>query len=307
MRIALLGQAAFGDKVLEALLAQGENVVGVFCPPDSPGKPSPLRQRAEGQGIPVYQPQRMRAPEAFEAYQGLRPDLNVMAFVTDIIPVRILNYPPCGTIQYHPSLLPKHRGGSAINWAVINGEARTGLTIFWPDRGIDTGPILLQKEVVIDPDDTTGSLYFNKLFPLGVQAIVEAVQLVKTGKAPRIPQDETQASYEPLCTEAMTTVDWGRPVEQVYNLIRGANPQPGAVTTWRGRKLKLFDCQRQAAAAIARPGEVFSICAEGFRVAAAGGTILVRRVQPKGEAKIMAPAFAAASGLTVGDRLGEER
>jgi methionyl-tRNA formyltransferase len=306
MRIVLLGQAAFGDRVLEALLAQGEHVVGVFCPPDAPGKANPLRQRAESQGLPVYQPRRMRAPEAFEAYQALRPDLNVMAFVTEIIPERILSYPPCGTIQYHPSLLPKHRGGSAINWAVINGEAKTGLTIFWPDCGIDTGPILLQKEVAICPDDTTGSLYFDKLFPLGVQAIVEAVQLVKDGKAPRIPQDETQASYEPLCTEARTVIDWGRPVEQVYNLIRGANPQPGAVTIWRGRRLKLFDCERLSAPASARPGEVISIGAEGFGVAAAGGAILIKRVQPEGEAKVKAPVFVAAGNLRAGDRLGAE-
>ena len=136
----------------------------------------------------------MRDPEVYEEFRKLKPDLNVLAFVTDIIPQRVLDLPRLGSIQYHPSLLPKHRGGSAINWAVINGETKTGLTIFWPDKGIDTGPILLQKEVEIGPDDTVGSLYFNKLFPLGVEALAESVQLVREGKAPRIAQDEAEAS-----------------------------------------------------------------------------------------------------------------
>ena len=215
LRIVLIGQAAFGEQVLEALLNKSENVVGVFCPPDPPGKPSTLRQFAESKSIPVHQPKKMRDSEVYDAFVKLQPDLNVMAFVTDIVPQRILDYPRLGSIQYHPSLLPKHRGGSAINWAVINGEPRTGLTIFWPDKGIDTGPILLQKEVELLPDDTTGSLYFNKLFPLGVEALVEAVELVRNGTASRIPQDESQATYDPLCTEERTVIDWSKPVTQV--------------------------------------------------------------------------------------------
>jgi methionyl-tRNA formyltransferase len=305
MRIALIGQAAFGDKVLDAILAKGETVVGVFCPPDSPGKPGSLRLLAERHGIPVHQPNRMRDPGVFDLYTQLQPDLNVMAFVTDLVPERILNHPRCGTIQYHPSLLPKHRGGSAINWAVINGETRTGLTIFWPDRGIDTGPILLQKEVPIDPDDTTGSLYFNKLFPLGVQAIVEAIDMIKAGTAPRIAQGETQATYEPLCTEERMAIDWNRPTCQIYNLIRGANPQPGAVTTWHGHRLKIFDCQRETIPSAAAPGEVFAVGETGFEVATGDGAIVIKCVQPEGEGKIKASEFVAESHLAVGDRLGQ--
>ena len=179
MRIVLIGQAAFGEKVLEAILALGEEVVGVFCPPDRSGKANALRDLAHRHSIPIYQPSRLRDPEVFETFKYLRPDLNVMAFVTDIVPERILNLPRCGSIQYHPSLLPTHRGGSAINWAIINGETTTGLTIFWPDHGIDTGPILLQKQVPIGPDETCGSLYFDKLFPLGVTALTQAIEMVR--------------------------------------------------------------------------------------------------------------------------------
>ena len=194
MKTVVIGQAAFGERVLEAMLNLGEEVVGVFCPPDQPGKPNALCDAAQRHRIAVYQPKHLRDPEVYEAFRQLQPDLNLMAFVTDIVPERILNLPRHGSIQYHPSLLPKHRGGSAINWAIINGETATGLTIFWPDRGVDTGPILLQKEVEIAPDDTTGSLYFNKLFPLGVDALVESIKLIESGVAPRNAQDETLAT-----------------------------------------------------------------------------------------------------------------
>ena len=165
MRIICIGQAAFGEKVLQDLTARGEEVVAVYTTQDIAGKRNPLKELAIQIGIPVFHPRSMRVPEIYEEYIRLKPDLNVMAFVTSILPDSILNYPRMGTIQYHPSLLPKHRGGSAINWAIINGETKTGITVFWPDRGIDTGPILLQKEAEISPDDTVGSLYFEKLFP----------------------------------------------------------------------------------------------------------------------------------------------
>jgi len=232
MRIVLIGQAAFAEKVLEQLIERKEEVVGVYCPPDAPGRPNTLKELAQNAGILVFQPVLMRDPEVIEEYKNLNPDLNMLAFVTDILPGEILNYPTHGSIQYHPSLLPKHRGRSAINWAVIKGEEKTGLSIFWVDEGIDTGPILLQKEVEIGPDDTTGSLYFNKLFHMGVDSLVESLDLVKSGKAPRIEQDDSDATYEPPCGEQHALVDWGRPLEEVYNLIRGCDPQPGAYTLY---------------------------------------------------------------------------
>jgi methionyl-tRNA formyltransferase len=302
MRIALIGQAAFGEKVLTALLSAGEQVVVVFCPPDPPDKPGGLRLLADQNDIPVVQPRKMRDPDVSQAYEHYQPDLNVMAFVTDIVPQRILDAPPLGSIQYHPSLLPRHRGGSAINWAIIQGESRTGLSIFWPDKGIDTGPILLQKEVTIDPDDTTGSLYFNKLFPLGVEALVEAVQLVREGRAPRLSQDESQATYEPLCTAERTAIDWSQPVEQVYNLIRGANPQPGAHSNLNDIPVRLFDCRKLELDHAQPPGEILEIRPDGVLVAAQSGALLLQRLQPAGEAKLKAVEFAAAGRIKSGDR-----
>jgi methionyl-tRNA formyltransferase len=227
-----------------------------------------------------------------------------MAFVTDIMPDSIINYPQYGTIMYHPSLLPRHRGGSAINWAVINGETRTGVSIIWPDSGLDTGPILLQKDAEIAPDDTAGSLYFNKLFPLGVEAIEESIELIKQGEAPRIPQDDSKASYEKLCTPEDAAIDWDQTAAKIYNLIRGTNPQPGASTRRGDATLKIFDVELLGRAPAGQPGEVTGIDDKGFTVAARGGSILVKRVQVKGSPKVAAGEFAREAGLKAGDRLG---
>ncbi len=303
MRIALIGQAAFGEKVLEALLGEGEQVAVVYMPPDAPGgRGNSFKELAEGNGIALRQPDGMRDPEVFEDYKSFAVDLNVMAFVTDIVPLTILDHPRLGTIQYHPSLLPRHRGASAINWAVINGETKTGLSVFWPDEGLDTGPILLQKEVTIEPDDTLGTVYFGRLFSLGVEALLESVRLVKAGKAPRILQDLAQGEYEPICRRM--TIDWMYPVGIVYNVIRGCNPSPGAATVWQGDPLKIFDCERRAVSGPEAPGTITEIADEGFLVAANGGSVFVKRVQPAGAGKVAAADFVASAGLKVGDRLG---
>jgi len=303
MQIVLIGQAAFGAKVLEKLIETGEEVVGVFTPPDIKGRPNPLREEAARRGAPVFWHKGKWTLDIYEAFAKLNPELNVMAFVTSILPEFIINYPEYGTIQYHPSLLPRHRGGSAINWAIIEGETKTGVTIFWPDKGIDTGPILLQKETPIAPDDTVGTLYFNKLFPLGVEAVIESVRLVKEGKAPRIAQDETQATYEGRCTEKNTAIDWRLPAQEVYNLIRGSNPQPCASTYFGSIRFKVFDSELLAGQS-SRPGEIVEINDRGFIVAAKGGSILVKRVQVEDLPKISARELVEEVGLKVGDTLG---
>jgi methionyl-tRNA formyltransferase len=206
--------------------------------------------------------------------------------------------------MYHPSLLPRHRGGSAINWAIIQGDTKTGLSIIWPDAGIDSGPILLQKEVSILPDDTVGSLFFDKLYPMGVAALLEAIQLVKEERAPRIPQDESRATYEPLCREQHGIINWAKPGREVYNLIRGTNPRPGASTICQGEKLKVFDSRLIGSVPESAPGEVIMVGAEGFLVACRDGGIMVKQVQPPGSAKISAVEFVRKANLKNGDRLG---
>ena len=303
MRIVVHGQQAFGKAVLEGLLERGENVVGVFCAPDKEGRPEdPLKTLALEQGLPLHQPASWKTEEAAELMRSFDADVCIMAYVTLFVPQNVLDVPRLGTFQYHPSLLPLHRGPSSINWPIIMGETKTGLTIFWPDEGLDEGPVLLQKEIEIGPDDTLGSLYFNHLFPMGVAAVLESLDLVRDGKAPRVDQDHSKATYESWCRKADAEIDWAKPVDEVYNLIRGTNPQPGAWTTLNGQEVKIFDSAKIAVTG--SPGEVVAVSDEGVAVAAAGGGILVKKVRPAGAGKIAASEFAAAEGVAVGSRFG---
>jgi methionyl-tRNA formyltransferase len=303
MRIILVGQAAFAEKTLEKLVDKHEDIVAVYCPPDPPnGKFDPLKDKALQLGIPVRQHESLREPAVRDEFVAYDADLAILAFVTQIVPPLVFSVPRLGSICFHPSLLPKYRGASAINWALINGESKTGLTLFWVDRGIDTGPILLQKEIAIGPDDTTGSVYFNRIFPLGIEAIGEAVDLIKAGNPPRIVQDESKASYDPPCRDEHARIDWSKPAQQVYNLIRGCDPQPGAHTTWQSKMVRLFEARMQPGGNQRAPGEVIEIGVETIAVALNGGTLTVRRMRGEG-GKISGAEFARNVGLKVGDRL----
>lgn len=305
MRIIVIGQAPFGAKVLESLLEKGEEVVAVYTPPDRGSRLDPLKEAAIAKEIPVYQPTTYKDDQVFTEYQELKPDLTILAFVTDIIPARFFDAPSVGAICYHPSLLPLHRGASAINWAIIMGRAKTGLTIFWPDGGIDTGPILLQKEVEIGPDDTTGSIYFNHLFPMGIDAILESVDLIKEGKAPKIPQSEEQATYEPPCDDSVAGIDWKRTGQEIYNLIRGCDPQPGAYSFLKGEKVRFYGARLLREPVEEAPGTIVEIGPEGIQVAVDGGKLAVGKVRPEAGGKVEASAFASEKGLKAGDRFGE--
>ena len=308
MRIVVNGQQAFGKAVLEALWERGDEVVAVYCEPDGDGeRVDPIKGAALAHGLALFQPASFKKPEVWAELADLKPDLCVMAYVTKIVPEEFLNLPTHGTIQYHPSLLPRHRGPSSINWPIIQGAAKTGLTIFWPDNGLDTGPVLLQNEIEISPNDTLGSIYFDQLFPLGVAAMLESIDLVKAGTAPRLVQNEADATYESWCTADDVAVDWDRPAGDVHNLIRGADPQPGAWTTYNGGRLQLFDCSMIGNRSGGTPGEVMAVGAGGMTVAAGSGAqaghLLIGRVRGEG-AKLAGADWAAANGLTAGMSLG---
>jgi methionyl-tRNA formyltransferase len=308
MRIVVHGQQAFGKAVLEALLKRGEDVVAVYVAPEKTGqKADPLKEAAVAAKLAVYQPASYRKPEVWQEFRALKPDLQVMAFVTLFVPEDFLNVPTHGSIQYHPSLLPKYRGPSAINWPIIQGQTETGLSIFWPDNGLDTGDVLLQKKTPIGLEDSLGSVYFDRLFPMGVEAMLEAVELVKAGKAPRIKQDESQATYEGRCTPDNARVDWGKPWRQIHDLIRGCNPAPGAWTSLDGNTLQVLEAKplpaRDPKGIAGKMGEIVAVEADGFTVVCADGRIKVLRVKPADGGKVGAGDYAAAAKLAVGTRL----
>ena len=305
MKIALIGQAPFGAAVFERLVEDGHEIVGVFTPPEREGgRPDPLAQAARDAGITLHQPRRWQRrgevdEEVCAAYEATNPDLNVMAFVTQIIPSRVLEFPPLKTIQYHPSMLPKHRGRSAINHAIVEGDTMTGVSIFWVDEGLDTGPILLQVPVEIGPDDTINSLYRDKLFPLGVQAMSDAVKLVVAGQAPRHQQVEDDMTYEGPWEGDIAQIDFTAPAQQVHNLIRGSDRAPGAWSTINGDRVTLYGSTRAETAGAA--GEVLSINNDGITIACGNSAAvridLVRT--PSGE-RIPASEWAAAANITAG-------
>jgi len=304
VRIILVGQAAFAEKTLEKLVAKGEKVVAVYCPPDPPnGRFDPVKQKALELGIRVRQHASFKTPEVCDEFVGLNADLAILAFVTQIVPPRVFSVPKLGSICFHPSLLPKYRGASALNWALIRGESVTGLSIFWVDKGIDTGPILLQKEVPVDPNDTAGSLYFNKIFPLGIEAIGEAVDLINTGNPPRIVQDESKANYDPICKDKHAQIDWSKPAQEVYNLIRGCDPQPGAHTIYKDKLVRFFDARLGSENNSAPAGQVTAIGEEEITVALHGGSLIVKKARGEG-AKVSGATFAREANLQVGNRLG---
>ena len=247
MRIVVHGQQAFGKAVLEALLKRGENVVAVYVAPEKPGaKADPLKEAALAANLPVYQPDSYKKPEVWEEFKALKPDLQVMAFVTLFVPEEFLNMPTHGSIQYHPSLLPAYRGASAINWPIIKGETETGLSIFWPDNGLDTGDVLIQKKTPISNTDTLGTVYFDRLFPMGVDAMMESVDLVKAGKAPRIKQDEVEGNLRRPLRPRQREDRLG----QAMGADRSSDPrlQSGARRVGHTRRQASQNLRRQAAA-----------------------------------------------------------
>lgn len=309
MKIAIIGQQDFGKSVLDAFLARGDEIAGVFCAPEKPGaRPDPLRAAAEEKQLKVFQFKSLRGDDAHAALKGLGVDLGIMAYVLQFAPDTFTHLPRLGTIQYHPSLLPKYRGPSSINWPIIRGELRTGLTIFRPNEGLDEGPVVLQKTCDIGPDETIGEVYFNKLYPMGVKAIVEAADLVIAGKHREIVQDESQASYEGWCREAEARIHWAHHVDHVYNIIRGCNPAPGAWTTLNGQKVQIFDARKQLfrrfADVVGKIGEVSGISDSSFKVTAQGGTIEVLRARGADGKKVSGGDFARANGLATGSVLG---
>jgi len=303
MRLIVHGQQAYGKSVLEAILDKGvDEVVAVYCAPDKEGRPlDPIKEFAQQKGLPIFQPASYKNPEVWEQMASHEADLCVMAYVLLFVPEEALNVPKLGSIQYHPSLLPWHKGPSSINWPIIMGRKKTGLSIFWPDNGLDTGPILLQKEVDIEPDDTLGSVYFNKLYPLGVEAMMESIELVRAGNPPRQVQDADDGSYEGWCRKEDVKVDWSKSTDEVYNLIRGTNPQPGAWTTLAGAEVKIFDSRKVDGSGT--PGSVLAHSDAGIVVATADGAISISKLRADA-GKVSAAEFVAAAGIAIGSVLG---
>ena len=304
MRIALIGQQDFGKAALEAFLSRGDDVAAVFCAPEK-GRPDPLRLAGEAHGIPVHQFPSLTDPAALDALREAKVEVGVMAYVTQFVPQDFCNIPKFGTIQFHPSLLPLHRGASSMSWSIILGRKETGFSIFRPTDGLDEGPVILMRSVPIEPEDTLGSLYFGKIFPMGVAALVEVADMVVAGKAPALAQYEPNAGYEGIIRDAESHISWATHVDLTYNLIRGCNPAPGAWTTHEGKKLFLFEATKRIARTFSevkgkKQGEVVAMNGNSAVIHGQGGFIEVHRARADGGRKVSAAEAGLAAGMILG-------
>jgi methionyl-tRNA formyltransferase len=304
MRLIVMGQQAFGKDVLAKLLEAGtDEVVAVYCEPDKEGKPvDPIKEFALEKGLPVHQPAHFKDQATLDELAALNADLMVMAFVNVFVPDVARDTPTHGSICFHPSLLPLHRGPSAVNWPIIMGSTKSGFCWFYPTDGLDEGDILMDWECPIGPDDTVIDLYFKKIYPAAVDSVLQVVDLYRSGNPPHKEQDESLATYERRCTKKHAHIDWHKPVKQVYDLIRGTNPAPGAWTTLGGATVDVFDCARVPGDGIS--GRIMEISEDGVTVQCIGGRILIKRVRPEGGAKVSAAEWAASAGLEPKQDLG---
>ena len=303
-RIALFGQAAFAKDVLVRLLAAGHAIVGVYAPPSV--KPDPLAEEAEKRGLRTFRYKAFRRQgraiaERVAEYRALGAELNVLPYTTAILPPEIVDAPPLGSLCFHPSLLPLFRGGAAIPWQIILGATETGVTVFAPDAGVDTGPIVVQKGgVAIADTDNAASLYFDKLYPLGVDAVLEAVDAVDRGVARPRAQDESRATFQGLVTDEVARIEWQQPAVAVARLVRGCDPNPGALAERAsGERVRLFDARLAAGEPGAPPGTVLGVDGGRLAIAARGGRVTIGKLRVGDGAKVA----AAAAGLEAGETL----
>ena len=307
MKIIFMGTPDFAAASLEALIASRHEIQAVVTQPDKPkGRkgeltPSPVKVVAEGKGIKVYQPLKVRDEEFVKTLRAYNPDVMVVVAFGQIIPLSILKMPKYGCVNIHGSLLPKYRGAAPIQWAVLDGEKETGITTILMDEGIDTGDILLKKTIQIDTDETSGSL-FDKLMALGAKAILETLDELEKGSLTPTKQGESPTAYAKMLTKAMGLIDFIKSAKELDCFVRGMDPWPSAYTLLSGKTLKLWKVR--AVEGGGKAGSVIEIGKESFTIACGEGAIEVLEVQLEGKKRMSAGDFLKGSTLNIGQELG---
>ncbi|WP_425807191.1 methionyl-tRNA formyltransferase [Desulfitobacterium sp. Sab5] len=296
MRLVFMGTPDFAVPTLQALVAQGHEVCGVYTQPDRPSgrgknlKPSPVKVAAQELGLPIYQPERIKKPEVVAQLKELRPEAIIVVAYGQILSSDILRLPPKGCINVHASLLPKYRGAAPIHWALMEGETVTGVTTMLMDEGLDTGDMLLKGEIRISDEATTGEIH-DALAQLGAQLLIKTLVGLKEGTV--IPQKQNgETCYASLLKREHEKIDWSRGAQEIHNQIRGLNPWPGAFTTFREENLKVWKSKiLPSSQAQAQPGEIVELSNEGIVLQTGSGLILLQEVQPAGKRAMSARDF----------------
>jgi methionyl-tRNA formyltransferase len=310
MRIVFMGTPEFSIPSLEALLKSGDEVVGVVTQPDRPkGRgqaltPSPIKLLAQREHIPVLQPTKMKDADFLAALGAWKPDLIAVAAFGRILPPAILSLPSKGCINVHGSLLPKYRGAGPIQWAIINGETETGITTMLMDEGMDTGAMLLQEKIRIEPDDTAGSLS-PRLALLGGRLLVETLKLLKAGTLVPQAQDHDQATMAPLLKKEDGVIDWRLPAAVLANRIRGLTPWPGAYTFLGQDRWMLYRAVALTEQSAEPPGRIIAVTKEAIHVATGEGVLAVKELQPANSRRMTVAQYLAGHSVNVGLQLSQ--
>ena len=308
--LIFMGTPGFAVPSLRALLDAGAPILLVVTQPDrARGRgrrvvSSPVKQLAQERGLPVYQPKKVKSPEAIERIAALAPACIVLVAYGQLLSAEILGIPPLGAVNVHASLLPKYRGAAPIHWALIRGEAETGVTTMLMDTGMDTGDVLLQRKVLIQPEDTAGSLH-DKLSAEGAKLLLETLAMLEKGTLKPQAQDDSQATGAPMLAKEDGRVDWHEDAEQICCRIRGLDPWPGGFTSWQGKRLKLFGCRALSISSTAEPGTVIAAAEDGLQVAAGEGAVLIETLQLEGGRPLAVTDFLRGHQFQVEDKLGE--
>ncbi len=296
IRVVYMGTPDIAAVILERLLKEPYEIVLAVTQPDRPkgrGKElamSPVKQLALRNGIPVFQPERLRNPDAVNVIEEAKPDLIVVAAFGQILPKAVLDLPKYGCINVHASLLPAYRGAAPIQWAILDGQEKTGVTIMYMNEGLDTGDILMQKEIAIAPDETGGSLH-DKLAELGAEALCEALPGVIDGTLKPVPQGEMTTPYAKQLTKEMGRLDFDRHAEELARYVRGLNPWPGTYTELDGRLLKIWAAEAVPHAGTEAPGTITDVTKKSFTYVTGDGGLLIRELQPEGKRRMTAEEF----------------
>ena len=301
-----MGTPEFAVPSLRALVEAGHDLCGVFTQPDRPKnrgmrlQPTPVKEYAMSKEIPVYQPATLKDGTALAQIKALAPELIVVAAYGRILPKELLDCPPLGCVNVHSSLLPKYRGAAPINWAVIHGEAETGVTIMHMAPELDAGDIILQQSTPIGPDETAAQLH-DRLACIGGELIAKAVSMLADGTAPRHPQDPSKATYAPMLSRELSPIDWTKSAKEIHDQVRGLIPWPATTTqVIGGRTVKIFSTAVAGRTVSAAPGTILAAGGEGIDIACGGGTVLrVLELQAEGKRRMTAAEYLRGNPVAI--------
>lgn len=309
MRILFMGTPDIAVGCLQKIIDEKHDIIGVVTQPDKPvgrgkkmGMP-PVKELALKYDLPVYQPIKARDEEFVKIIKDLNPDLIVVVAFGQILPKSILDIPKFGCVNVHVSLLPKYRGAAPINWVIINGEDKTGVTTMYMDEGLDTGDMILTSEFELNDEITAGELH-DIMKEEGAKVLKETIDLIEKGEAPRIPQNHDEFTYAPMMNKTLGQIDFSKSAKEIHNLVRGVNPWPSAYTTYKGQTMKIWKTKVLSEASDKAPGTILKVDKEGIRVSTKDNVILISEIQMPGKKRVLVEEYIKGNSIETNEILG---